>query len=376
MRSEILTLSAVLCVALATGCGGGDDDDDGGGGSAATGTGGGAATGTGGGGGATQPPPACVSLVRDVGDDGLPIIVANGVNNYTFTSSLSLEESVMVPRTDYGIDWSGVTLDFRQHAVDPVADIDMVQVVLWKLSRADLQVGINADSLAMRDLELIATIDTDHVTTAAHMSDLTLNQQPIDNDLLMNALDPTVYDPATHSYTIMVAEGTMMGQGYLMLKSFRVDPAGTETELVLTSNSAQLAFEADLEALTPTYLPVGDAGFVMDWTAMEDGTTGAGTPFNPNEITEVMVAKYSTQLSTPAELEQRFLDIDLIADPGQLYRGPVSIGTSLALNTLTNDTGAPFAGIDDQGMWILALTCGSCANPAPWYLTILAPCTP
>jgi len=46
------------------------------------------------------------------------------------------------------------------------------------------------------------------------------------------------------------------------------------------------------------------------------------------------------------------------------------------LSTFTNESGQPFTGIDDTGTWVLALSCGDCRNPAPWYLTILEPCSP
>jgi hypothetical protein len=37
--------------------------------------------------------------------------------------------------------------------------------------------------------------------------------------------------------------------------------------------------------------------------------------------------------------------------------------------------GAGFPGIDDTGTWLVGLICGNCRNPAPWYMTILKPCS-
>ena len=37
--------------------------------------------------------------------------------------------------------------------------------------------------------------------------------------------------------------------------------------------------------------------------------------------------------------------------------------------------GKAFTGISTSGTWIVALRCGSCRNPAPWYLTVLKPCS-
>ena len=57
-----------------------------------------------------------------------------------------------------------------------------------------------------------------------------------------------------------------------------------------------------------------------------------------------------------------------------MYRGDVAAGNSLALHDLKDANGQPFAGIDGSGTWILALNCGRCANPAPWFLTELKSC--
>lgn len=55
------------------------------------------------------------------------------------------------------------------------------------------------------------------------------------------------------------------------------------------------------------------------------------------------------------------------------YAARLSAGQALALAGLTNGAGSPFPGVDDTGIWLLSLTCGSCRNPAPWFLSILRP---
>ena len=72
-------------------------------------------------------------------------------------------------------------------------------------------------------------------------------------------------------------------------------------------------------------------------------------------------------------LEQSRQRLENIAD--ELYRAPAAAGATVDLTTLIEaTTGAPFTGIDGTGTWILALNCGECSNPAPWFLTILEPC--
>ena len=49
-------------------------------------------------------------------------------------------------------------------------------------------------------------------------------------------------------------------------------------------------------------------------------------------------------------------------------------GDSIDLSTLTDANGGPFPGIDCDGVWMAALFCGTCNNPAPWSITVLQPC--
>jgi hypothetical protein len=95
-----------------------------------------------------------------------------------------------------------------------------------------------------------------------------------------------------------------------------------------------------------------------------------GEPFDPTDaITKMLVGHYK---ETPAELEQKVLDLDGIAI--DFYQGDVWSGTSASFSSLKTSDGRSFPGIDDKGTWLVALQCGACRNPAPWYLTVLKPC--
>ena len=91
----------------------------------------------------------------------------------------------------------------------------------------------------------------------------------------------------------------------------------------------------------------------------------------PTAITEVVVARYD---ESDAELESRFFDLDLVAE--DMWRGEVHSATSTMLSSLTNAAGEPFAGIDGNGTWLVALLSSGSVSRAPWYLSILTPCAP
>src|SRR5678815_5276358 len=60
-------------------------------------------------------------------------IIADTQNNYAFTSTITLDPVTVKPMADLTFNWGGVTKDFLGHAVDPVADLDTIVVMLWGL---------------------------------------------------------------------------------------------------------------------------------------------------------------------------------------------------------------------------------------------------
>jgi len=114
-----LLLSA-LSLSLA-GCGNGSDDPGGSGGSAPMGGSGNNTSGTGGG--------SSCSATFD----------ATTTNNYTFSSTITLAPVLVKPESDLTFDWSAVSVDFMGHELDPAANIDTANFVLWGLPEADLE---------------------------------------------------------------------------------------------------------------------------------------------------------------------------------------------------------------------------------------------
>jgi hypothetical protein len=293
--------------------------------------------------------------------------MADNSSNYSFSSTLTISSVDVAPSSELSFDWSALSQDFVGHSLDPLADIDMVTLLLWKLTEADLATKLNADDLAQSDLEALVTLYTENLSTDGGLFDFTSFGAEVEQDDLLGYLDIDAFDPATHTYTVMAVTGTTAGEGTRMIQSFRLSADSTNTHVALENDSTGLDFSVDLESLEPVVLPRDEAGVTVDWTDMTVNALGGA--FIPTSITEVLVAHYS---ETPAELEAQFLDLDLIAQ--DLWRTDVPSGTSLDLSLLSNAAGSNFSGINDEGTWIVALICGSCANPAPWYISRLETC--
>jgi hypothetical protein len=337
MRSAIpVSSAAVVCALTINACGGGSGGDGADGGGAA----------------------ACMSGK----------IVASEKTNYAFTSTLSFPPVKVKPNSDLTLDWADVSADFIGHTLDNKQDLNMVLMMLWNLSVADLQTKLNADALAMSDLAVLPlSLPLDGTKTSADIYSLTLIGNPITQDQLAPYLDPTMYAPANHTYTMMVATGTQLGQGTRMIQSFQMDPASTNTLVKMANDSTQLTYTANLHDLTAVGVAANTTAITFDWGQLK--TNALGNPFITTNITNALVGHYT---QTPAELEAKFLDIQLIAS--ELYRAEIPAGSVLDFTMLKDADGKAFTGIDASGTWIVALQCGRCRNPAPWYLTILKPC--
>ncbi len=240
---------------------------------------------------------------------------------------------------------------------------------MWKLTLSDLQTKLNADSLQQRDLvTLPLQYTTDGNATSANLLAFTNSGAP-NAATILSFLDSTQYDPSKYTYTLMAATGSTLGEGTKMIQSFQIDPSSTNTTVTMTSNSTQLTYTADLHSLTPTMIPAGQAGITLNWSQMTKNALG--NDFVLSNITKALVGQYT---QTPTELETQFLDLELI--PTKLYQGDIATGNTVNFSSLKTDKGESFQGIDDTGTWLVALQCGGCRNPAPWYLSVLKVCAP
>ena len=89
----------------------------------------------------------------------------------------------------------------------------------------------------------------------------------------------------------------------------------------------------------------------------------------PPGITRVMLGFYEGV--TTADLEAEVLDLMLIAT--KKWEMAIDSRASVALNDLKDESGASFEGFKGNGSWIFTLLCEQCRNPAPPFLTVLAP---
>lgn len=298
------------------------------------------------------------------------LLLAHESNNYTFSSTLDVTVTPVTPLSNLFIDWSGVTKDFLGNTIDPTTDVETVFVVVWRLPVDQMIAKLNEDALSTPDSAGAIAYYNDMGMTASNIFEFEVaGGGPLPMEELLIRVDPAQYPPSMHSYSVLPSEGGTPGEGAKVVHAFVLDETSTNTNITVTNDSTKLEYTATLTAHVPTNIPVGASNILVDWSDMIQNAMGRD--FIGTNIFEVLVAKYT---QTPAELEMNFLQIENIA--AEMYRGDVLAGRELALTELTREDGTPFAGISADGTWILALICGVCGNPAPWYLTLLQPCAP
>ena len=296
-------------------------------------------------------------------------VVASERNNYAFSSTITLPPVTVAPMSNLTFDWSGLTKDFLGHSLNPATDIVMGVVMLWNLPRAAFETALNADELYTADLVVSPPLNLPiSGGTSAQLYQFLVNGTAVTPEMFNAYFDATLYPPATTTILVGVQSGTELGRDIRMLQALELNATSTVTNVALTDTSTKLAYSANLRSLTITGVPGGTAALTLDWSQMT--TNALGAEFKEGYITTAIVGRYT---QTPAQLEASFLDLDRIAVA--TYRADIVAGSTLDFTTLRDENGASFPGVDDSGTWMVGLICGNCRNPAPWYMSILKPCS-
>src|SRR5690606_24955928 len=106
-------------------------------------------------------------------------------------------------------DWSAITTDFLGQPLDPALDIAMASLIVWRSTPENLATKMNADDVPQSDVAGIIMVYTENQKTSATLDEFTIFGSELDLEAdIMPFLDPETFDPATHTYTLMVSSGT------------------------------------------------------------------------------------------------------------------------------------------------------------------------
>ncbi len=304
-------------------------------------------------------------------------IYLTDATNYTFDSNITVQDTTVKSPADITFDWGSLTTDIFGEPLNPATDIDMVLVGLFGMTHDVLAENIRKDNLPISDNKgaiafyrpegIPYTSQTLYNFTTPDGSTMTAE----DFARYFDASAPDYsYPQDTHTFVFVAASGTSIGKNSRMLGFFHLDPASQGMSVALNDNSMKLDFTTNLAQIMPVPVAAGTGAFTASWQYMTNNALK--NEFVLTQITEVMIGHYANM--TRPQLDAQFLNLREIAT--DTWSREVKAGVSIDLSTLLNDvTGAPFTGVDNTGVWIMALFCTkNCTNPAPWSITILQAC--
>ncbi len=277
-------------------------------------------------------------------------------NNYSYTGSLNAPSFALAELTSVTLQWPELRTDLQCHALDPIADIDNTALLGFPyLSETEVEQGLSDDSLAQVDLGVYLSYEPGD-TTSVSLDQFTFFGTEA------NIKDEFYEGHGT--WLALLTTGTGVAVGTRMLAFLTPTAGDAPTSAVLEDGCPVLDFSADLESLVVTPV-LKDGPWLLDWSALT--VNGKGGTFEPTRVDSLMVARYDLPIS---ELQDNFLDIEALAAESWTYT--LTAGSAVDLGALEGPS-APFPGFDDDSVWVLALRCGSCPNPAPLFLTVLVP---
>src|SRR5690606_33358194 len=114
-------------------------------------------------------PPAVTGCITETAPDGTLLLRAVDANNYSLTNVISMQQSEIGPGTDLTIDWSGLTMDFFKHPIQP-GDITNVTMAIFRAQYDELKAGMEKDT--MPDAIAGATYPIDGTVTSIKLTDM------------------------------------------------------------------------------------------------------------------------------------------------------------------------------------------------------------
>lgn len=297
----------------------------------------------------------CV-VVLSIGCD--KVVSLEDEHNYSYSGTIDIPAITTASGTDLDICWDQALEDIRCHDIDPGLDINSLALISFPgMAETDLEDKLARDALLQSEQDGVIGLDTEDTQSCAKLSEMDFFGTKVD-DLLDTYVEGDVL------FLLTLATGNTAGVGTRLMVRLDPDASSDVTEVNIEGGCDVVDFTADLSGLTK--LPMGaDGPFVVEWGALTK--TGLNNTLELSNIDGLMLAFYEG--TSPAELEPQFLDLELAAD--KLYTLDIAVGIGADLVEATDSSGAAFGGFSGDGTWLLALTCSTCANPAPLFMTVV-----
>lgn len=276
-------------------------------------------------------------------------------NNYLFVSTLSAESEPVPAGEDTLVEWSGLSNDLLGVNMDPVDDINQISIIRFpRLTQVEVLDGINNDTLKQSDLSGYVEFEPEGLEQSALFSDFSIQ------GTYLLPEEEVLEDMGT--FVLLANTGNTQTR---MLQFFDPQESASSTTIQISSDSASIDYTIDIGAGDVVELDRAER-YLLSWDTLT--VNGAGNELALNQIDTLMIGGFSKSIS---DIESDFLSIEQLADV--LYIENISGLLSYDLSELTDSDGAVFSGFSEEYLWVIALRCSLCVNPAPPFLTVIQP---
>lgn len=299
----------------------------------------------------------------DGSSGGGDAILLHDENNYTSESSLSIPTVETSPATDLDICWSDVSEDIQCHGLDAQQDLDNVSLLrILNLSKQEVEDKLAGPGLAGPDVAGYVDYHTDHDSTCAKLSDLSFVGTEIN-------LEEQYVESEDYTYMLLFTEGTNPGIGARTMLFLDPTSSSSNTQVDAQAGCGFLDFSAHLASVEPLAMPMAGP-WMLDWRNVT--ADGLGNDIVYESIDSALVGFFEGM--SLSEIEADIFNLEDNATT--LWELELTGGRTADLAGAKNrESGEAFDGFatDTEGVWLLALLCSTCPNPAPVVLTVLEP---
>jgi hypothetical protein len=276
-------------------------------------------------------------------------------NNFQHEIQLDTVAAQVEAAHDAHLGWGGLQVDMLGHPIDPLADVDSVNIVLLDgIDRTDVAQALASESL--RQTYVKAVFQCEPRDARCQLSAFTFFGTEFDV--------PSQFTVGSGTWMVALRLSTEPNyRQYKKLLFLEPDSSTSVHEASFENESSMFRVAADLTS--GEAVQVRDAApRIVSWAGLS--VDGSGNPIDSDRIDTVWLAQYED--ATPGDLEDRLVDLELIGD--RYWQMPVDAVSEADLAELRplEDGGPEFDGFDGGGSFLLGLRCSTCMSPMPLFL--------
>jgi hypothetical protein len=277
-----------------------------------------------------------------------PSPILTDANNFSYSSRIDIQRQEVKANTDVWISWSTLTVDMLGHEFDSAEIENVTLVVFGGMDEEALETAVATNDLSQSSVRVFMNCDAHD--SGCWLSEFNVLTTDIDIEERFNS-EEGIW---------MVA---LSGSGSLYRKLLILLPSETteQTEASFSNEEGMFIVDADLRGQEVIPIPLGE-DITFSWSNLTRDGQHSALPLH--KIDQVDIAWYSDVGLN--DLEEKFLDIELLAD--EHWTAGVD-----GLSEFSTAELPSFDGFDADGQWLLALRCSTCASPMPLFLGVLDP---